>query len=119
MLIAPFRNPTAGAITMIHSILVPLDGSPFGEQALPLATSIAKAGGAVLHLVHIHVPDEVMFAEPMLFVPPEAVTDEKQKEHHYLLQVAQRLGGELPASPSTAVLEGAVIDGIDKYAREI
>src|SRR5437763_15520289 len=104
---------------MIQSILVPLDGSAFGEQALPLAAAIAKASEAALHLVHVHVPEEVMFAEPMLFVPPEAVKNEEQQQHRYLSQVARRLATELPAAPTTAVLEGPVIDGIEKHAREV
>jgi len=36
---------------MLSPILVPLDGSPFAERALPLAERLAAAHGAVLHLV--------------------------------------------------------------------
>jgi len=39
---------------MIRSILVPLDGSTFGEHALPMAASLARRAGATLHLVHVH-----------------------------------------------------------------
>ncbi len=35
---------------MYRSILVPLDGSAFGENALPFARTIAQASGATLHL---------------------------------------------------------------------
>lgn len=41
---------------MIRSILVPLDGSPFGEHALPLALAIAAKAGAEVQVVHVHVP---------------------------------------------------------------
>jgi hypothetical protein len=41
---------------MIRSILVPLAGSPFGEQALPLAMEIARRAHAAVHLAHAHVP---------------------------------------------------------------
>ena len=37
---------------MVGSILVPLDGSPLGERALPAATALARAAGARLVLVH-------------------------------------------------------------------
>jgi nucleotide-binding universal stress UspA family protein len=40
---------------MYHSILVPLDGSQFAEQALPLALSIASRAGAGLEVVQVHV----------------------------------------------------------------
>src|SRR5271166_848026 len=40
--------------TMAGSILVPLDGSTFGEHALPLAMTMAKRLDASLNLVHVH-----------------------------------------------------------------
>jgi nucleotide-binding universal stress UspA family protein len=41
---------------MYRSILVPLDGSRFGEQALPLALAVARRAGASLKLLHVHAP---------------------------------------------------------------
>jgi nucleotide-binding universal stress UspA family protein len=41
---------------MIRSILVPLDGSPFAEHALPAALGIARRSGAAIQLVQVHVP---------------------------------------------------------------
>lgn len=38
---------------MYGSIAVPLDGSPFAEQALPLALALARRTGAALHLIHV------------------------------------------------------------------
>jgi nucleotide-binding universal stress UspA family protein len=38
---------------MFRKILVPLDGSPFAERALPLAQSLAEANDADLELVRI------------------------------------------------------------------
>jgi nucleotide-binding universal stress UspA family protein len=34
--------------------MVPVDGSPFSEQALPTAISLAEASGAQVHIVHVH-----------------------------------------------------------------
>jgi nucleotide-binding universal stress UspA family protein len=39
---------------MYHSIMVPLDGSPFGEHALPYALNIGRPTGAQLHLAHVY-----------------------------------------------------------------
>lgn len=39
---------------MFRSILVPLDGTDFGEAALPLAVAVARRTGGALHLVHMH-----------------------------------------------------------------
>jgi len=52
---------------MLRNILVPLDGSTFGEQALPLALSIAGRAGAILHLLHVHRPLEATYAEMQVF----------------------------------------------------
>ena len=39
---------------MFHRILVPLDGTAFGDHALPYAISIARRAGATLELAHVH-----------------------------------------------------------------
>jgi nucleotide-binding universal stress UspA family protein len=41
---------------MFRSIYVPLDGSPFAEQALPLAAEIARRSGALLQVALVHHP---------------------------------------------------------------
>jgi len=41
---------------MVERILLPLDGSPFGEHALPYALRLASATGARLILMHGHSP---------------------------------------------------------------
>lgn len=41
---------------MYRRIMVPLDGSPFSERALPLAVALAHRSGAELRLVHVMVP---------------------------------------------------------------
>lgn len=38
---------------MFRNLLVPLDGSPFAEQALPWATGIARRSGGRIDLVHV------------------------------------------------------------------
>src|SRR5690606_36424049 len=43
-------------LSMFRNILVPLDGSPLSEQALPVAARLARAANATLHLVHVHTP---------------------------------------------------------------
>ena len=41
---------------MFRKILVPLDGSPLAEFALPFALSIARHCGAAIEVVLVHVP---------------------------------------------------------------
>lgn len=51
-----------GAPRALRSLLVPLDGSSFGEQALPVAVAIARRARASLHLIHVHRPAAVSMA---------------------------------------------------------
>lgn len=39
---------------MLKHIIIPLDGSPFGEQALPTARQLAERDGAEMELVHVY-----------------------------------------------------------------
>lgn len=39
-----------------RSLLVPVDGSPFGEHALPFALEIARRANAEVRVVHVHRP---------------------------------------------------------------
>lgn len=41
---------------MYHKILLPLDGSPFSEEALPLAVGVARRTGAELRIIHVAEP---------------------------------------------------------------
>lgn len=41
---------------MLQRIVVPLDGTEFGEYALPFATSLARRAGAAVDLLHVHLP---------------------------------------------------------------
>jgi nucleotide-binding universal stress UspA family protein len=41
---------------MYRSLMLPLDGSPFSEQALPVATTLAGLCGAELRIIHVHEP---------------------------------------------------------------
>ena len=76
---------------MYHSILVPLDGSPAGEQALPLACSIAQQTSATLHLVHVHTLNDGIYIEGMPVIDDQLHGLGRDHEHAYLDQVRTRL----------------------------
>ncbi len=81
----------------IKTILVPLDGSELAEQAIPVATALARASGAELHLMHVFVPYAARADMPGAVL--DNVGLEKQLEEQsteYLRVVTERVAGELP-----------------------
>lgn len=99
---------------MIRSILVPLDGSDFGEHALPMAVSLARKAGATLHLAHVH--------QLVMPVTPEGVAildtadlHVRLDEQAYIADVARRLK-ERPLKVEQALLEGDVVSALREYA---
>jgi nucleotide-binding universal stress UspA family protein len=83
-----------------RTLLVPLDGSSFAEQALPIAIEIAQAAQADIRLVLVHQP-----------APrgTKARLAALKAERAYLQHVATR-GNEITGTPLTAVtLTGAVV----------
>jgi nucleotide-binding universal stress UspA family protein len=63
---------------MYRTVLVPLDGSAFGEHALPLALTIARRAGAAVKLVQVHVPFALMYADSMTPFSCEAEAEVKE-----------------------------------------
>jgi len=98
---------------MSRSIFVPLDGSGFGEHALPLALSLARRIGASLHLSLVHEP--VFLVEPtaggaMYSYPLD--THFRDQETKYLQEVSQRVC-QCTTQPSKAeLLDGSVVDAL-------
>jgi nucleotide-binding universal stress UspA family protein len=105
---------------MFRNILLPLDGSPFSEHALPLGVDLAVRSGARLHLVQVHEP-------PVAQVYPDGlpVFDERwdgavrAQSEEYLRSVAQRCMERGGTSPVTELLDGAVAAAIAQYAAEV
>ena len=112
---------------MIRSILVPLDGSPFGEYALPLALGIARRARAAIRLALVHEPVAVpapvqpapVLIEPVRSAPVAyARLDEELRAQRksYLERVARRLRGKSGVEISTALLDGPVADTLATHA---
>ena len=102
---------------MYHRIIVPLDGTPFSEYAIPFAASIAERAGATLELCHVHVhhdrnPD---FAALTPFQYQNCVEAEyafdaahEAREGEYLAAVAERVRQTTTAVVTSRMLTGRV-----------
>ena len=96
---------------MFSNILLPLDGSHFGELALPLAAQVAKAADARLHIVRVHVATTTPAHAPPQWDLDELVR-EKEREHlAAALERAQTSG----VNASTELLEGPIVAALERY----
>jgi nucleotide-binding universal stress UspA family protein len=101
---------------MIRSILVPLDGSPFGEQALPLALEIARRAQAAVQLIHVHQPVASPWSGSEWAADLNLESEVRQQEQDYLRETATRLGREFAVPVTSALLEGPVVEVIHERA---
>jgi nucleotide-binding universal stress UspA family protein len=113
---------------MYHRILVPLDGTRFGEHALPYAVDIAVRTGATLELAHVHHHHE---HEPDLAaLPPyrfQRISDadaahdraEQESEFGYLEQRAADIELRYPVRVTTRMLAGRTASAVAREAQDI
>jgi nucleotide-binding universal stress UspA family protein len=104
----------------IRSILVPLDGSPFAEQALPWAIAIAQKARARLRLALVHqvpYPPPLDEASGRLYAQVELMLRKSQRE--YLRGVAARVKGEHSIQVATAMLDGPPAHALRDYVRDV
>jgi nucleotide-binding universal stress UspA family protein len=99
--------------------MVPLDGSPFGEYALPLALGIARRAGAEVELIHVYtlpIPSVLTngLVVPVPVEPPPEQAWERARA--YLDQLADCLSErwEVPIEP--VVRAGAAADTLYHHA---
>jgi nucleotide-binding universal stress UspA family protein len=92
-----------------RSVLVPLDGSPFAEQALPFATALAARAGAILQVAMVHGPlSGLVAAIDIPQIQIELELERRREEQSYLDGVTTRLevGNAFPVT--SVLLDGAV-----------
>ena len=96
---------------MLRLIVIPLDGSPFSEQALPLATRIAERQRAELELVHAYetiVPYLTQGAPPF---DPALDMELLEDRRAYIESVATWLQASTSAKVSATVVSGVEVVG--------
>jgi nucleotide-binding universal stress UspA family protein len=102
---------------MYRSILVPLDGSPHAEFALPHALGVADAD-TTLHLVLVHQSLELWDAMMPARYEDRWSEQLRERENAYLQSSAERLRAAGVARLETALEEGPVAATLAHYARQ-
>lgn len=109
---------------MLRSIVVPLDGTPHAERALPWAERIADATGAALHLVRVR-PARASVAAMTAYphegtgLPPAVDAPDAGGEEDYLERIGHRVEGEIEGLVDWTLLEGEVTACLVAYARDV
>jgi nucleotide-binding universal stress UspA family protein len=105
---------------MWHHILVPLDGTPGSELALPLAARIARRSGATLTLVHIQppLPESTYLLDAAVLIAKIKETEREETEaRRYLAHIVTNdcLDG---IGVRTKFLAGPPVETLLQFARE-
>ena len=103
-----------------RSVLLPLDGSPFAEHAIPWAAAIARNPRARLRLALVHQspsPPPLDQSSARLYTKVELAV--RKAERQYLREVAGRIkkGGAIQLA--TASLSGSPAPALTEYVREV
>jgi nucleotide-binding universal stress UspA family protein len=97
---------------MYRSILVPLDGSPASEQALPIASAIADRCGATIHLAQVHVPyGPIISIDGMPVIDDQLRSRARDHQVAYLERTRTRLQASTTSPVACMLLEPTTIDG--------
>ena len=102
-----------------HSILVPLDGSPFAEQALALADDIARGTGSSLRLALVHEGPVAAFDPASIQSLVALDLAGRKAERAYLRGVQNRLRAGGARVPSAVGLTGKPGPALADYAYEM
>jgi nucleotide-binding universal stress UspA family protein len=94
---------------MYRNLLVPVDGSPFAEHALPLALSVARRAVARLQLVHVHVPFANVDPEGFSYYAQSLETQVMTEQRVYLDCLVQRVKDVSDVPVTATFLEGDVV----------
>jgi nucleotide-binding universal stress UspA family protein len=99
---------------MLRTIVVPLNGSTFGEQALPWALSLARQAKAAVHIMHVHRALEATYAEMQIF--DESLDHQiREQERAYVETMAKKLAGAgVPISGVNQ--DGEIAPALREYA---
>ena len=91
-----------------RTILLPLDGSPFAERALPLAMTLARRSGGGLRLALVHQVPPPPSTQDAVGVYVDIERAVRKAERGYLRGIATRAAATLGRPVRSVILEGPV-----------
>lgn len=101
---------------MTTHILVPLDGSPFGEQALPTALGLARRMEATIDLVLVQEPLVIPESVQLTLARDPRIREELRSAGvSYLEMIGGRVRRETGVDAAETLLEGPVVETLASY----
>jgi nucleotide-binding universal stress UspA family protein len=98
----------------MRHLLVPLDGSPFGETALPIAAAVAGRTGTKLQLVTVHA--SVSHPDISATMTAEVEATSRARAQAYLESLAERVRRRFDIEVGTSSLSGDIASAIAEHA---
>ena len=103
---------------MIRRILVPLDGSAFGEHALVRALAIAARHGATLDLAHVHEVASLVYLEGVPLIDAGVELEGIQTDRAYLERTLARIS-PLGIHATATLLDGPTVSALEQRIDEL
>ena len=103
---------------MYETILVPVDGSPIAERAIPYAIDLARRTGAYLHIVQVHTPEPALSPDGVGISYAMWDQELKEQESAYLHEIAERYKAN-GVRIHVELLDGTVLDALRAYAFDL
>ena len=99
---------------MIRRILVPLDGSAFGEHALPHAVALARRYDADLDLAHVHEVASLVYLEGVPLIDASVEMEGMQNDRGYLNGALRRVRA-LGVRTHATLLDGPTVSALETH----
>jgi nucleotide-binding universal stress UspA family protein len=104
---------------MYRTILVPVDGSEFSAQAVPVAAAIARHSGAALHLLRVWDAAQYAYGFEIGLLPVETDGALRIDASEWMAPLAVRASVELGHNVHTAMIDGSASATIQAHSEAI
>ncbi|HUF11789.1 MAG TPA: universal stress protein [Longimicrobiales bacterium] len=103
---------------MIRRLLVPLDGSTFGEHALPQAIALARRHDATLDLAHVHEVASLVYMEGVPLIDASVELEGMEHDRGYLDGLLERVVA-LGVKATATLLDGPTVSALEAHVEAL